>query len=171
MTTSIPHFNNHDWNQRVEQVVQEIEDQSKLYKTVHMEKSISLMNLYNRCMMVAMFISPLATTLSGISILIFPDDTYIFTITSALLTFISGVIISYIKYSKIEELQHSHSVAAARYTSLEKNIHRQLQLYKTDRISSQQYLEWLTVTFDELLISSPFIPNEELLWTHLNDNG
>ena len=170
-SSSLPHFKNQEWNQRVEQVVKDIEDQSKLYKLVHMEKSISLMNLYNRCMMVAMFISPLATTLSGLSIMIFPDDTYIFTITSAILTLLSGFIISYVKYNKIEELQNQHSMAAARYTTLEKNIHRQLQLYQSDRISSQQYLEWLTMTFDELLISSPFIPNEELLWSHLNDHG
>lgn len=168
-TTLTPH---REWNQRVEQVVKDIEDQSKLYKIVHMQKSMSLMTLYNRCMMIAMFLSPLATTLSGISILIFPDDTYIFTITSAVMTFLSGIIISYVKFNKIEELGTSHSVAAARYTSLEKNIHRQLQLYKSDRISSQQYLEWLTMTFDELLITSPLIPNEEILWSHLrNDNG
>jgi hypothetical protein len=123
-------------------------------------------------MMVAMFLSPLATTLSGLSIIIFPDDTYIFTVTSAMLTLISGVIISYIKFNKIEELGTSHGIAAAKYTTLEKNITRQLALCKADRISSQEYLEWLTTTFDELLISSPFIPNEELLWSHLrNDNG
>jgi hypothetical protein len=161
-----------EWNQRVERVVKDIENQSKVYKIVHMEKSASLMTLYNRCMMVAMFLSPLATTLSGISILIFPDDTYIFTITSAMMTFLSGVIISYVKFNKIEELGTSHSLASTKYTSLEKNIHRQLQLYKSDRMSSHQYLEWLTMTFDELLITSPLIPNEEFLWSHLrNDNG
>ena len=72
----------------------------------------------------------------------------------------------------MEELGASHSVAAAKYLSLEKNINRQLQLYKSDRIPSQQYLEWLTMTFDDLLINSPLIPNEEFLWSHLrNDNG
>lgn len=159
------------WNQRIEKVVKDLEGQSKLYKTVHIEKAQSLTTLYNRCMMVAMFFSPLATTLSGIGIIIFPDESYIFTISSALLTFLSGVLISYVKYNKIEELSASHSIAASKYASLEKNIHRQLLLYKSDRISSQQYLEWLTTTFDELLISSPLIENEESLWSHFQDFG
>ena len=160
--------NSYQWNPRIEKVVKEIKDQSTLYKIVHYEKSKNLLTLYNRCMTIAMFLSPLATTLSGIGMIIFPDETYIFTITSTALTFLSGILISYVKFNKIEELSGSHSVAAAKYTSLEKNIHRQLSLFKSDRISSHEYLEWLTTTFDELLITTPFIPNEELLWKHFD---
>ena len=160
------------WNQRIEKVVKDLEGQSKLYKIIHIEKAHTFSSIYNRCMMFAMFFSPLATTLSGIGIIIFPDESYIFTISSTLLTFISGLLISYVKFYKIEELSTSHSIAASRYASLEKNIHRQLLLYQSDRISSQQYLEWLTTTFDELLISSPLIENEkELLWSHFQDFG
>ena len=165
-----PTFNQSNWNQRIEKVVMEIKDQSKLYKTIHTEHAECLSTLYNRCMMVAIFLSPLATTISGIGIIIFPEETYTLTITSTLLTFLSGILISYVKFNKIEELSTSHSIAASRYTSLEKNIHRQLLLYKCDRISSQQYLEWLTTTFDELLVSSPYIKNEELLWKHFQDD-
>jgi len=161
-----------NWNQRIEKVIKDLEGQSKLYKIIHIDKAETFSSVYNRCMMFAMVFSPLATTLSGIGIIIFPDESYIFTISSTLLTFLSGLLISYVKYYKIEELSTSHSIAASRYASLEKNIHRQLLLYQSDRISSQQYLEWVTTTFDELLISSPLIENEkELLWSHFQDFG
>ena len=81
-------------------------------------------------------------------------------------------LLSYVKFYKIEESSSLHSIAASKYTSLEKNIHRQLQLYKSDRISPQDYLEWLTTTFDELLISSPLIPNvEKKSWEQHEDFG
>lgn len=160
------------WNQRIEKVVKDIEDQSKQYKKIHGEKALYFRTIYNRCVGMAVFMSPLATTVSGIGLLIFPEESFILTVTTTLLTFISGIIFSYVKYNKIEELSTSHNLAALRYTSLEKNIHRQLLLYKSDRISPQQYLEWLSTTFDELLITSPYIDDEELLWSHLNtDNG
>lgn len=167
-----PHFSQSHWNQRIEKVVKDIEGQSKLYKIIHIEKSHQFSTIYNRCMMFAMFFNPLATTLSGIGMIIFPDESYLLTISSTLLTFLSGLLISYVKFYKIEELSTSHSIAASRYASLEKNIHRQLLLYQSDRISSQQYLEWLTTTFDELLVTSPLIENEnELLWSPFQDFG
>lgn len=158
------------WNERIEKVVRELEDQSKLYKIIHLEKANYLSKIYNRCMLFAIFLSPLATTISGIGMVVFPDETYIMAISTTLLTFLSGIVLSYIKYSKVEELSTSHSIAASKYTSLEKNIHRQLLLYKSDRISSQQYLQWLTETFDELLITSPLIHDEEVMWMHFKDD-
>lgn len=162
----------HLWNQRIEGVVKEIEDQSKQYKKVHSEKAQHFRTLYNRYMGIAVFMGPLTTTISGLGMLIFPEESFILTVTTTILTFVSGLIFSYVKYNKIEELSLSHNLASLRYTSLEKNIHRQLLLYKSDRISPQQYLEWLSTTFDELLITSPYIDDEELMWSHLNtDNG
>lgn len=166
-----PHFNQSNWNPRIETVVRDIQDQSKLYKSIHLQKAHSLTSTYNYCMTFAMFLSPLATALSGIGIIIFPEESYYLTISTTVLTFMSGVLISYVKFNKMEELSTSHSIAASRYTSLEKNIHRQLSLYKSDRISSQEYLEWLTSTFDELLISSPLIEDETSIWKHIQDDN
>lgn len=162
----------HLWNQRIEEVVKDIEDQSKQYKRIHSEKALYYKTMYNRYMGLAVFMSPLATAVSGLGMIIFPEETFILTITTTMLTFVSGLIFSYVKYNKIEELSTSHNLASLRFTSLQKNIHRQLLLYKSDRISPQQYLEWLSTTFDELLITSPYIDDEEMLWSHLNiDNG
>jgi hypothetical protein len=164
-----PHFSQSNWNARIETVVRDIQDQSKLYKEIHLKKAHSLTSTYNHYMMCTTFLSPLATALSGIGIIIFPEESYYLTISTALLTFLSGVMISYVKFNKMEELSQSHSIAASKYTSLEKNIHRQLSLYESDRISSQEYLEWLTSTFDELLISSPLIETDTKLIQ--DDNG
>ena len=167
-----PHFNQSNWNARIENVVRDIEDQSKLYKLIHLEKAHSLSSSYNYCMTFAIFLTPLATTVSGIGMIIFPGESYYLTISTTMLTFLSGVLISYVKFNKMEELSSSHSIAASKYTSLEKNIHRQLSLYKSDRISSQEYLEWLNSTFDELLISSPLIvEDEKSIWKHLQDDN
>lgn len=167
-----PHFNHSEWNPRIEKVVKEIEQQSKVYKNIHLKKSEQLSLIYNRCMLFAIFLGPLATTLSGVGMILYPDGTYYMTITSTILTFLSGILLSYVKFYKIEELSSSHSMAACKYTSLEKNIHRQLQLYKSDRISSQDYLDWITTTFDELLISSPLIHNDEKeIWEQHEDFG
>ena len=161
-----------NWNPRIEKVVNDIQQESKLYKSIHTEKSRELTLIYNRCMLFAIFLGPLATTVSGVGMILFPDGVYYMTITSTILTFLSGILLSYVKFYKIEESSSLHSIAASKYTSLEKNIHRQLQLYKSDRISPQDYLEWLTTTFDELLISSPLIPNvEKKSWEQHEDFG
>ena len=41
-----PLFNESNWNQRIEKVVRELEDQSKLYKIIHLEKAHSLSKIY-----------------------------------------------------------------------------------------------------------------------------
>ena len=154
-----PSFSNSKWNKRIEKVIKKVEKQSKNYKDMHEEFAYTLYQKYNNYMLLSIITSPFAGVISVIGMFIFTEENaYIVTITSTLLSVVSGIFISMVKFGKFDELSNSHKIAAARYLSLENNIKRQLSLYKNDRISSEQYLNWMTTTFDELITISPILP-------------
>ena len=76
----------------------------------------------------------------------------------------SGVIGSIIKFGKYPETISSHKIAAAGYSSLEKNIFTQLLLDENDRIPAKEYMEWIQLKFEDLFQSSPLLSNNN--YTH-----
>lgn len=145
------------WNTKIEQTIRLIERQCRLYKKMHNEVSMISYERYSNFMLMAIIISPLSGVISSIGTL-FEDDLqsmYIYSITSTILSFLSGIIITIIKFNKYDEVSYSHKTASSRYISLEENIKRQLMLYREDRIDANEYLSWICKSFDELFLSSP----------------
>ena len=145
------------WNSKLEQTVKLIEKQCRLYKKMHNEVSMISYERYSNFMLIAILISPLSGVISSIGTLLGDNiqSIYIYSITSTILSFISGILITIIKFNKYDEVSYSHKTASSRYISLEENIKRQLTLYREDRIDANEYLSWLSKSFDELFMSSP----------------
>jgi len=157
LESSAPLFKVEKWNSKIEKVVKLIEKQCRLYKKMHNEFSISNSEKYSWFMISAIAFTPISGVVLSIGTILCKDlqDMYIYNITATLLSFLSGILITIIKFNKYDEISYSHKTSASRYISLEENIKRQLLLYEKDRINATEYLNWLSKSFDELFDSAP----------------
>ena len=115
-------------------------------------------------MLTAIIITPLSGVVTALGTILSTElsELCIYSITSTILSFLSGILITVIKFNKYDEISYSHKIAYSRYTSLEENIKRQLMLYREDRIKADEYLNWLSKSFDELFESSPNFESKTL---------
>lgn len=156
-----PHIEKIDsstWNDNLETIVKNIGDMSNVYKLMHVHTAQRCNNVYNRYMYFSIFIGPMTGLLSSI-IPMFDDQTIKYlNVTITFFSFLSGILATIIKFGKFDEECSANKLAASRYTSLESNVNRHLSLYRKDRISAKEYIEWLTKSYDELFLASPLIP-------------
>lgn len=146
------------WNPRIENNVKEIGEKSKGYKIMHIKQSRKIARTYRYLTYAGICLGPLAGLLSGIGAILYPPGGPVeFPIAATCVAFISGIVVAVIKTGKYEENKSHHKLAASKYTSLESNVRRQLDLCKTDRTNAAQYLEWVGNSFDELFMASPLV--------------
>jgi len=152
-----PKFKMSSWNSKIEDTVRLIEKQCRIYKKMHDEIYIENVNKHSYYMLSAIIITPLSGVVTALGTILSTElsELCIYTISSTILSFISGILITVIKFNKYDETSYSHKIAYSRYTSLEENIKRQLMLYREDRIKADEYLNWLSKSFDQLFESSP----------------
>ena len=72
------------------------------------------------------------------------EDMYIYNTITTLISFLSGILITIIKFNKYDEVSYAHKTASSRYISLEENIRRQLMLYREDRINDKFNLDMIS---------------------------
>ena len=159
-----PKFNMSYWNSKIEDTVRLIEKQCRLYKKMHDEIHMKNVNKHSYFMLAAIIITPLSGVVTALGTILSTElsELCIYSITSTILSFLSGILITVIKFNKYDEISYSHKIAYSRYTSLEENIKRQLMLYREDRIKADEYLNWLSKSFDELFESSPNFESKTL---------
>jgi hypothetical protein len=152
------------WNSKIEKAVKLIEKQCRLYRKMHTEVSIETNERYSNFMLSAIIITPFSGIVTTIGSIFCKDleHLYIYNITSTLLSFFSGILVTIIKFNKYDEISYAHKTASSRYISLEENIKRQLILYREDRINANEYLTWLSKSFDELFFSAPDFESKTL---------
>jgi len=157
ITDPPPEFKMKNWNDKIEKSIKLIEKQCRLYKKIHNKVALDNINKYSYFMMAAIFITPLSGVVTTIGTIFCRDldDMYIYNTTTTLLSFLSGILITIIKFNKYDEVSYAHKTASSRYISLEENIRRQLMLYREDRINANEYLNWISKSFDELYSSAP----------------
>lgn len=155
--TQLPEANH--WNDKLENAVKDIGETSKGYKLMHIKEAQHSIKIYNRLMIVGIVMGPLAGIISGIgaSINVETTDPTI-PIIATIFGFISGIAVTIIKFGKYDESSNASKQAAARYTSIESNVRRQLGLYRSDRVPATPYMEWLENKYEELFLSAPLIP-------------
>jgi hypothetical protein len=147
------------WNEKLEQAAKEIGEASKGYKLMHIREARKASGAYNRLMILGIIMSPLSGVLSAIETVVDPEIDPTLPIISIILAFIAGVIIAMVKFGRYDEVSNANKQAAARYTSIESNVRRQLGLYRDDRVSATPYMEWLESKFEELFLSAPILPS------------
>jgi len=152
------------WNSKIEKAVRLIEKQCRLYRKMHTEVSIQNNEKYTIFMLSAIILTPFSGIVTTIGTILSKDlqYMYIYNISSTLLSFLSGILVTIIKFNKYDELSYAHKTASSRYISLEENIKRQLILYREDRINANKYLTWLSKSFDELFVSAPDFESKTL---------
>lgn len=148
------------WNEKLEQAVKNIGESAQSYKHMHVKIAQKTSREYFYLMLIGMLIGPLGGTLSaiGASFNSEPNKDIIIPIITTILGYVSGVVVAIIKFGKFDEVSLANKQAAARYTSLESNVRRQLALYRDDRVQPYKYLEWLEAKYDELFYSAPLLP-------------
>lgn len=157
-----PEYTQHNfrWNDKIEESVKMIGEESKGYKIMHIITARKTNTYYNILMFVGITLGPLSALLSGIGDTLNNNNPTFFSISSMCVGFFSGIIVAITKFGKYEEKSTSHKLAASKYTSLESNIRRQLILARQDRVNASNYLEWIGNSFDELFQASPLIDNK-----------
>lgn len=152
-----PEYKIKNWNDKIEKSIKLIEKQCRLYKKIHNKVASDNINKYSYYMMAAIFITPLSGVVTTIGTIFCKDleDMYIYNTITTLISFLSGILITIIKFNKYDEVSYAHKTASSRYISLEENIRRQLMLYREDRINANEYLNWISKSFDELFSSAP----------------
>lgn len=145
------------WNSRLESVVKNIGEDSMAYKIMHLHESHNAIRLYTSLMLGGIVLGPMAGIISAIGASMNMSDYPGFVISEILLGFLSGIVVAILKFGKYEEVSNSNKSAAAKYASLESNVRRQLSLFRSNRISSTVYMDWLETKHEELLASAPLI--------------
>lgn len=158
------------WNDSIENVVKSIGEKCKLYKQMHIHYAQQSTLKFKRISILSIIVGPISGILTTIEAA--TNDHISILLISSVLSFISGAISAIIKFAKYEEVITAHKSAAAKYTSLETNVRRQLALYRNDRINVELYLNWLNESFDSLYMSCPLIPKQIYdLYGNQDENG
>lgn len=143
------------WNDKIEDTIRKIGESVNGYKVMHIYAS-GRASLFNSILIYFnIALGPLAGVLSSIDYYLEKQQLKILIMC---ITFLSGTIATVIKFAKLDQKSEAHKSAAAKYTSLEGNIRRQLSLYPNDRIKANEYLEWVSKSFEELFDASPLLP-------------
>lgn len=152
------------WNSKIENVLKIIGKQCQEYKKMHNEIAIRSERNHSALMITSIVITPLSGIVTTLGSVLCDEikEYFYYTNISTILSFAAGILISITKFSKLDKTSNAHSVAAARYKSLENNIKRQLVLDEKDRIIATQYLDWVIKNFDDLYTSSPMLSNDIL---------
>ena len=147
------------WNLKIENVVKNIGSDSMAYKIMHIKESQINLFIYNHLMITGIILGPLVGVISSIGVVLNLSSYPSIIISQILLGFLSGITVAIIKFGNYDELSNSNKTAAVKYASLEANVRRQLSLYRSNRINSINYMDWLETKYEELLASSPVISN------------
>lgn len=147
-----------EWNDKLETSAKNIGESAKGYKLMHITEAQKAHKIYNRLMILGMVLGPLASLTTGFHDSLAPDIKTTISVIGTVAGILSGVVVAIIKFGKYDEESRINKQAAARYTSIESNVRRQLSLYRNDRIPASTYMEWLELKYEELFLSAPLLP-------------
>lgn len=150
-----------DWNTNLENETRNIGESSICYKIIHSNKARKTYNIYLFLMILGIIIGPISGVVSAIDTALNPPTNPTMSIIAIFLSFLSGIVVSIVKFGRYDELSNSHQKAGAQYTSIENNIRRQLSLYRKDRVPANSYLEFISVKYDDLFLNSPLVSEAE----------
>lgn len=150
--------NSSTWNGRLEEAAQQIGHTAQGYKLMHVYQAQWASQLNKILTTAGIVCGPLAGVLSGIQAFLHPEEDPTIPIVASIVGCLAGIIAAAVKFGKYDESSTANKSAAARYTSIESNIRRQLSLYRNDRVPAASYMEWIETKYEELLMSAPLLP-------------
>lgn len=154
-----PHNNNdYGWNHKLESSAKEIGEMSGTYKLMHLSAARKNQRTGNIYTNIGIFLGPLGSVVEAIDIALNPPDNLVLPIVGIVLGFVSMLVVSKIKMGNFAAITSAHQETAARYTSLESTIRRQLSLYRPDRVSAKEYMDFIATSYQDLIMAAPLIP-------------
>ena len=145
------------WDAAMETNIQTIGKKANGYKSMHIRAAQTMNRMHSTVMYTGIILGPMAGLLSGIGATLNPEAPVTFPIISACVAFISGIVVAVSKFGKYDEQAMAHKTAAAKYTSLESNVRRQLDLPRRGRENALRYTQWVGSSFEELFLASPLL--------------
>jgi hypothetical protein len=146
-----------NWSDSIENVIKDIGETCKGYKWMNIFAAKKITTKYNYLMYLIILIGPASGVLSALTYNN-SDTSHPIQLVVVITSFVTGVISAIIKYAKFEQKIVNHKNMAAKFASLESNIRRQLSLYRNERVNAGEYLEWVSVSFQDLFASAPLMP-------------
>ena len=146
-----------EWNSKIEEAAQGIGQHAQGYKHMHIWQAQRATNRHKCLMGGGIVVGPLASVLSSIGLALNLADDPVISVLVIILGFLSGILVATVKFGKYDEVSNANKSAAARYTSIEANVRRQLGLYRRDRMPAIAYMDWLETKYEELLLSAPLL--------------
>jgi hypothetical protein len=147
-----------EWTSQLENSAKAIGEKATGYKIMHVNAARKANQTYDILMYLGILCGPISGLLSAISAIVNPEADTVLPIFSTVVSVISSIFIAAVKFGKFEEESSAHKLAAARYTSLESNVRRQLLIGRPGRIHVDQYINYIGSSYDELFMASPLIP-------------
>ena len=147
-----------EWNSKLEEAARDIGEAAQGYKHMHISEAQKASKKHHRLMGTGIVMGPLASVFSSVGVALSLENNPIISVFVIVLGFLSGIIVATVKFGKYDEVSNANKSAAARYTSIEANVRRQLGLYRKDRVAAISYMEWLETKYEELLMSAPLLP-------------
>lgn len=145
------------WNQKIEETIRKIGESARGYKIMHMYASAQNLFIHNTLMYTTMGMGGLSAILSSVD---FYANHIVLKILVICITIIASSIVAIVKVSRFDQKSETNKTAAAKYTSLEGNIWRQLSLEPADRVGAREYVDWISKSFDDLFEASPLLDIE-----------
>jgi len=146
-----------EWTEKLENIAEKIEKDSKSYKLMHIFQARKYHIIYNALSITSILLGPLAGLLSAIEAVLYPEENHVLPILVSVLSTISGILVAAVKFGNYDVKSQSNKSVAARYTSIENNIRRQLTIDREHRVPVSEYLSWLETKYEELQASAPMI--------------
>jgi hypothetical protein len=148
------HTTTSNWSENIEKVISQIGISCDSYKWMSIYTAKRNEYKYN----ILMYTSIITGPVSGVLSIFSSSETATMFVT--VFSFLSGIISTIIKFSEFGEKATLYKSVAAKYSSLENNIKRQLSLNREDRVNAGEYLEWISRSYDELFSTTPLIPDD-----------
>lgn len=145
-----------NWSDNIEDVIKDIGDHCKGYKWMNIIASKKASNKYNILMYTMICLGPVAGILSAID---YNQRSVTLETLITIFSFVSGILSAVIKFSKYEQKSSSYKTMASKYASLESNIRRQLSLSRNERVNAGEYLQWVSISYENLFAATPLIAN------------
>ena len=137
-------------------------------KIFHSQKANKQMFYYNILMILCICLGPISGFVSSIGAILNPDENIIFPILSTSISFVSGILIAYTKFSKFNEKYNFHQKTSIAYLKIENDLQKQLNL-KNHNFKFDVYLNTIFNQYHNILNMNQEI-NESISYNITENN-
>jgi len=146
------------WSTKLESVLTQLSAHVNTNKHAHIRLANHYINIYNKLTIVGICLGPISVVMTGLGGTC--DTTFTgITYSNMILSMVSSIIFSIIKFGKYEETSNLNKIASIDYEILENNIKININLDIDTRPEPVKYMEWVQHKFDTILKNSPLLPD------------